>query len=144
MLRNVPRVSAVALGAATLMGCTADPRVGYDRIKVGDSKAAVDRAMGKPSWVNWAYQWNELSVSFTDGIATAVGMTIPSGSTQRLPVVSGMTPTQVEAIVGSPQEVCNYYNYIPPKLASVCFAKNGTVASKEAFTPPEPPLLPLP
>jgi hypothetical protein len=145
MARNIVMATLTSLGAvAFVTSCAADPRTGYDRVRAGDSQAAVMGAMGKPSQVNWRYQWNELSVSFADGIATSVGMVAWDGN-QRLPVVSGMTPAQVEAIVGLPEEVCNYYDYIPPKRAEVCFSKGGAVVSKVVFDPPEPPPpLPLP
>jgi hypothetical protein len=137
------RLILMSTVAVVVAGCASDPRRGYDRVQVGDSRAAVDRAMGKPEWTTWAYEWNDLSLVFTGGVATAVAM-FTWDTTQRLPVASGMTPAQVEAIVGTPREVCNHYDYIRPKGSVVCFGKEGTVTSKGIFDPPEPPNIPIP
>ncbi|CAN5731402.1 hypothetical protein BH11PSE3_BH11PSE3_12330 [soil metagenome] len=114
-------------------------RTAFDHVQVDDQQHDTERSMGPAAYVWWRYDRqqakNELTVKFVDGLVNHSVAVLRPGEIQiPVPIGEGMTPGQVQAVLGPPKSICNYYSFREGAEAEVCFS-GGNATSKKFITP---------
>lgn len=118
MLSPRPNLAVLCFGIGFILsfvlalgGSLAQQARGVEDIEIGMSADEVEHLIGKPEYVGWSYEWNDLTVVFKYGEdeATGVTMQLSDGGPADLPVRSGMTSLEIESLLGKPPRT--YFNY---------------------------------